>query len=49
MYLASCIPTKERDKLREAWSEYGGYEVIPWYKWVLQNVSVSLYLKRQED
>lgn len=44
MYLSFCISTKERDKLKEVWNEHGGHKVIPWYKWVLQNVSVNLDL-----
>lgn len=45
MYLACCVSEKERDYLRDKWNEAGGYHVIPWYKWVLQNVSVSVDYK----
>lgn len=28
--------------LKEKWNEKGGHKVIPWYKWVLQNTTLSV-------
>lgn len=42
MYLSFCLSEEERQRLKDKWNEHGGYEVIPWYEWVLQNVSVNI-------
>lgn len=42
MYLSFCLSEEEKKKLKDKWNENGGYEVIPWYELVLQNVSVNI-------
>lgn len=42
MYLSFCISKEDREKLRNRFKEVGVHNVIPWYKFVLQNVTVSL-------
>ncbi len=42
MYLSFCLSEEEKQKLKDKWNECGGYKVIPWYEWVLQNVSVNI-------
>lgn len=44
IFLTNCISDEDRQRLNDKWNEVGGYHVIPWHKWVLQNVSVSVDL-----
>lgn len=45
MYLSFCLSEEDRKKLSKKFKEVGGSNVIFWYKFVLQNVSVSVDLK----
>lgn len=45
IFLTNCISDEDRQRLNDKWNEVGGYHVIPWHKWVLQNVSVSIDYK----
>lgn len=42
IYLAACLSEEETKELKEKWKQNGGYKAIPWYEWVLQNVSVNI-------
>lgn len=44
LFLGLSLSDDERDTLNEKWKENGGRKVIPWYKWVLQNVKIVLDL-----
>ncbi len=41
MLLISFLADEELTKLRKDWNEKGGYEVIPFWKYALDNVKVS--------
>lgn len=41
MLLVSFITDEEQEKLRCDWNAKGGYEVIPFWKFALENISVS--------
>ncbi len=40
-YLVECLSEEERTKLSEDWNKAGGYKVIPWWKWCLENIEVK--------
>ena len=40
-YLQVLLSKEEFDKLKEDWNKAGGYEVIPWWKFVFDNVEVK--------
>lgn len=42
LLLGLSLSDEERNILNEKWIENGGRKVIPWYKWVLQNVKIVL-------
>lgn len=42
LFLGLSLSDEERNILNEKWIENGGRKVIPWYKWVLQNVKIVL-------
>lgn len=42
MYLQSCLSNKELEELKTIWNESGGCEKIPWWKFALENIQVSL-------
>lgn len=44
LLLGLSLSDEERNILNEKWIENGGRKVIPWYKWVLQNVKIVLDL-----
>ena len=41
MLLVSFLTDEELAKLRKDWDEKGGYEVIPFWKYALDNVKVT--------
>lgn len=41
MYLQSCLPEEELEKLKEDWKEAGGFKVVPWWKFAFDNIKVS--------
>lgn len=40
-FLFECLKEEEKKKLKEDWNNAGGYKVIPWWKWCLDNINVS--------
>lgn len=42
MTLASCLSKEQYEEATKRWADYGGEDVIPWWKWCLENVEVSL-------
>lgn len=42
MYIASCLSETQEKMLKSKWNENGGQSVMPWYKWVLENVHIEL-------
>ena len=40
-YLVECLSEEEKTKLSEDWNRVGGYKVIPWWKWCLENIEVK--------
>lgn len=40
--LVECLSDEENKRLKEAWNDIGGYKVIPWWQWVLNNIDISL-------
>lgn len=43
-YIKTCLKDEEIDILKDKWNAIGGTKAMPWYKWVLQNTSISLDL-----
>lgn len=41
LYLYECLKEDEKVKIKEDWNNAGGYKVIPWWKWCLDNINVS--------
>lgn len=40
MFLQGCLTTQEHEKLKDDWNKNGGFEVIPFWKYVFENVSI---------
>lgn len=41
VYLSACFSEKELEKIKENWNKEGGYKVIPWYKYLLNHLTVT--------
>lgn len=41
MYLQSCLPKEELERLKEDWKNAGGRKAIPWWKFAFDNIEVS--------
>ena len=41
VYLQACLPKDEFEKLKEDWQKASGSKVIPWWKFVFDNIKVS--------
>ena len=41
-YITTCLKDEEISILKDKWNEIGGAKAISWYKWVLQNTTISL-------
>lgn len=46
MFISCCLTEDEEQSLKEAWNKQGGYKVIPWWKFVMENTKVSLDIKK---
>lgn len=42
MFLASCLSESEYNTLKERWNKSGGSKETPWWKFIAENVSVSI-------
>lgn len=42
MYIAACLTKEQTEELKKQWNEQGGKDIIPWYRWVLQNTHIVL-------
>jgi hypothetical protein len=45
MFISACIPEDKRNMLKEKWNNAGGYQVIPWWKFVMENTRIELDMK----
>ena len=41
-FLYECLIKEEKEKLKNKWNEIGGYKIVPWWKWCLDNIDVKL-------
>lgn len=41
IFLYECLTENEKKQIKEDWNEAGGYKVIPWWKWCMNNINVS--------
>lgn len=41
-YLIECVSKEDKEELKEKWQAAGGYKVIPWWKWCLDNIEVNV-------
>ena len=41
-FLFECLTKEEKEKLKNKWNEIGGYKIVPWWKWCLDNIDVKL-------
>lgn len=44
MFLIECLPEDKQKVLKEAWEVAGGRDTIPWWKWCMEHINVSLSL-----
>lgn len=42
MFLGSCLSQNDYDILKQKWNSVGGVKTIPWWKFVAENVNVTL-------
>lgn len=45
MFVSACLQDSERDNLKVKWEEQGGFEAIPWWKFVMENTKIELEIK----
>jgi len=45
MFISACLNEMDREELKEKWVEQGGFEVIPWWKFVMENTKLELDIK----
>ncbi|AYP68161.1 hypothetical protein PQE75_gp029 [Bacillus phage vB_BcoS-136] len=45
MFISACLTDEEREKLKLKWEEQGGFKVIPWWKFIMENTKVELDIK----
>lgn len=41
MYLSSCLPEDMHKQLKKDWNELGGHHVMPYWKYVLNSLSIK--------
>lgn len=41
IYLSSCLPEDIHKQLKKDWNELGGYHVMPYWKYVLNSLSIK--------
>ena len=41
-YLYECLTEEEKVSLKKDWDNVGGYMFIPWWKWCMDHINVSL-------
>lgn len=45
MFISACLTEDEVNSLKKEWESQGGYEKIPWWKFIMKNTKVSLDIK----
>lgn len=45
-FLVECLSEKEKVKLKEDWNKAGGFKVVPWWKWCVDNIDVRYHKKK---
>lgn len=41
VYLYECLDEKEKQRIKDDWNNVGGRDVIPWWKWCMENINVT--------
>lgn len=49
MFISACLNEMDREELKEKWVEQGGFEVIPWWKFVMENTKLELDIKQYDQ
>ena len=45
MFVGSCLTEEQDAELKKKWEEAGGYNAIPWWKFIMENVKIELDVK----
>jgi len=42
MFISACLTEVEREILKNMWERAGGHKVISWWKFVMENTTISV-------
>ena len=40
LYLYECLEEDQKKQIKDDWNNFGGYQVIPWWKWCMDHINV---------